>query len=302
MRKIKFAIYCLILTFVVGTTFFTVNSNRKFVQASETCPEGSGWVKVNVNSLSHTYTPAAGFTVTDNCMKVGDHATVFGTGATVTNTTLFNSPGNLPQGQVCSAPGVPVSGCSLQNISHASFLLVPTTTPSITPSLTPTPTLTPTPSVTPTPTYEPTPTITPTYEPTPDVTPYITPTPTQGQGGFCENNPDAEICIECPGGGTCEVIIGDPTPTPTVTPSVTQAPTVTPTPTSTPQGGATSSNASSSSNSSSSESKNEAASVTAFANTGVFMQNLSNGLLALGTIISAASAALYGKKKKSSKK
>lgn len=98
----------------------------------DTCPEGNGWVKVDgLSGLSYTYTPPEGYTVSQNCMKVGSHDPVIGSGPTVTNSTLFNSPGNLPNGAVCTAPGVPVNGCALQNISHASFLLVPVGTTTV---------------------------------------------------------------------------------------------------------------------------------------------------------------------------
>lgn len=92
---------------------------------SDVCPNDSGWVKVDgLSGLTYTYSVPAGYEVTENCMKVGSHTPVYGVGNTVTNTTLFNSPGNLPAGQVCTAPGVPVNGCSLQSISHAAFKLV----------------------------------------------------------------------------------------------------------------------------------------------------------------------------------
>ncbi len=164
-----------------------------------------------------------------------------------------------------------------------------TPTPTNTPSATPTPTVTPTitPYVTPTTTPYITPTVTPT------VTPYATPTP---EGGIdCENNPQAEVCIECPGQGTCEVVIG--TPTPTAVP--TETPSITPTPTQGGQGG-TSSNSNSSSNNSASN--NAAIAATSFANTGAFVNSLSNIMLTLGIAATGISAALYGKKKKSAQK
>ena len=81
----------------------------------ETCPEGNGWVKVDdLSGTTYTYTPPAGFTVTDNCYKAST-SVVFGSGPTVTSTVTNQN------GQV-------------QELSHASFLLVPITTTTEPPS------------------------------------------------------------------------------------------------------------------------------------------------------------------------
>lgn len=128
-----------------------------FAVAQATCSETGGeWVKIEpVNALTYTFTPPVGFSVIENCMKVGSHDPLYGTGVTVTNTTLFNAPG----GAVCTAPGVPHNGCALQNISHASFRLQTNAIPTPSVTLTPTPTIpqgcaqdcdeTPTPTITP---------------------------------------------------------------------------------------------------------------------------------------------------------
>lgn len=213
---------------------------------------------------------------------------------------LYNGPVN-PQNQQPTKPDGDL-WCANHNPNNTpSPTLTPTvtTTPSVTPSIAPYTTPYISPTVSPTPTYEITPEVTPYVTPgvEPTVEPSITPEPTPQGGIDCENNPDAEICIECPGGGTCEVIIGRPTPS--VTP--TETPIITPTPTQGGQGG-TSSNNNSNSNSSSNESKNEAAEATAFANTGSFKNDFSNGLLVLGTALTVASVALYGKKKKAVQK
>ena len=97
----------------------------------------------------------------------------------------------------------------------------PTPTASPTPSPTPTPTVTPTPSPTPTPPPTPTPTITPPPTPTPTITSTPPPTPTPTPTPTRTPSPTPT-----------------PTPTPTRTPTPTPAPSQTPTPspTATPLG------------------------------------------------------------------
>jgi hypothetical protein len=99
--------------------------------AQETCPNtGGGWEKVDgLSGLTYTFTSIpSGFQVTDNCMKVGSHDPLYSTGATVTNSTLFNHSN-------CTAVGVPDQRCNLQNISHASFKLERIPAPSDRPSM-----------------------------------------------------------------------------------------------------------------------------------------------------------------------
>ena len=137
----------------------------------ETCPQSGGWVKVdNLSGQSYTYTPPAGYHVTDNCYKAGQ-SVVFGSGATVTSSVLN------PQGRCCQA------------LSHASFLVVPdptdvpppaTATPEPTATDVPPPTDIPTEESTDEPTQEPTeePTTEPTAEPTQEPTAEPTQEPT----------------------------------------------------------------------------------------------------------------------------
>jgi hypothetical protein len=153
----------------------------------------------------------------------------------------------------------------------------------------------------------PSPTPTPSVSPTGTPTPYVSPTPTPNTD--CGQNqtydPGLHICVECNGGGTCEVNIGgSPTPAPTTEPSVTPTPTV-----EQPQlGGGSSSNSSSNSSSSSSNSspasasQNEAFAATNYANTGTFENSAASLLLVIGSIMSLTSLALYGKKRKAVQK
>lgn len=85
--------------------------------AADVCPDGDGWVKYEgLDGLSFTIPEEdipEGYEVTENCMKVGSHDPVFGSGTTVENTTLTNQNGKL------------------QDISHASFLLQQVTTTTV---------------------------------------------------------------------------------------------------------------------------------------------------------------------------
>jgi hypothetical protein len=117
MKKILFFVF-------VAAALFTAAAVSAAPAAApqDTCPEGGGWVKVDgLSGLSYTFAIPDGYEVIENCMKVGNHDPLFGTGNIVENTTLFNSP----QGVTCTAPGVPHQGCALQKISHASFLIAP---------------------------------------------------------------------------------------------------------------------------------------------------------------------------------
>ena len=88
------------------------------------CPNETheGWIKKdNLTGLTYTLPSSdipSGYEVTDNCMKAGNNL-LYGVGATVINTSIFNNPG----GTVCTAPRVPQRGCNLEDISHASFKL-----------------------------------------------------------------------------------------------------------------------------------------------------------------------------------
>lgn len=170
------------------------------------------------------------------------------------------------------------------------------------------PTPTPTTSVTPTPAPTATPTPTVTITPTPTTTPRVTPTPTPP---VCDEDQiydqGLNICISCPGGGTCEVVIGTPTPTITPTVTVTGVPTATPTPTQTSNnGGSTTSTTGGiggSVNSSSTEQKQgEVLGVSTFAATGDSMSILATIEQALGVVLTAVGSFFYGKKEKVAKK
>lgn len=93
----------------------------------EVCPNtGGGWVKVDgLNSLTHMYNAPADKLISKVCYKASTEV-VYKTvnppqASYLVSSEVFNSPG---QGVICTAPGEPENGCSLQNLSHASFLLV----------------------------------------------------------------------------------------------------------------------------------------------------------------------------------
>lgn len=147
-----------------------------------------------------------------------------------------------------------------------------------------------TPTATPTPTNDPTPT--PTEDPTPTPTESVTPTPPVCDEGQVYDG-GLQICIDCPNGGTCEVIIGK-TPTPTVTPTPTNAPTVTPTPGS----GGSSFVQSASGSSDGGSSSSPSVPAPAMAPTGTFGSLVSNASLLAGLILTSLALPGYAKKKK----
>lgn len=130
MKKLNLLVIFIMMTSLLLPTMsaMAAPANDVALTNSGTCPDGGDWVKVDgLSGLTYTYTPPEGYEVSENCMKVGSHDPNYGSGPTVTNNTLYNSPG----GATCTAPGVPHAGCSLQSISHASFKLVPIEEPEI---------------------------------------------------------------------------------------------------------------------------------------------------------------------------
>ena len=152
--------------------------------------------------------------------------------------------------------------------------------PSVTPTITPTPSLSPTP--------------TPTDSITPTIT--VSPTPKENQCPVGQEwDSGLHICIDCDGGGTCEVVIGS-SPTPTL------SPTATPTPTQ-GQTQSSSDNNSSSSNgqvqgvSTSSEKKGEVLGTTTLAGTGAFQASLATAGQLIGFLLATSGIMMYGRKK-----
>ncbi|MGD0945795.1 MAG: choice-of-anchor Q domain-containing protein [Candidatus Binatia bacterium] len=126
---------------------------------------------------------------------------------------------NCSDGTSCTSSAQCSSG-----ICFSGTCVEPTSTPTQTPTVTPTPTDTPTvtPAPTDTPTVTPTPTDTPTVTATPTVTdtPTVTPTPT-----------DTPTVTPTPTVTDTPTVTPTSTDTPTVTPTRTDTPTMTPTPT-----------------------------------------------------------------------
>lgn len=97
----------ILLFLVIG-----VAANAEELDTQETCPnttfteEDGGWVKVDgLSGTTYTFDVPDGFEVTDNCYKAST-TVVYGTGDTVTS-TVTNHKGKV------------------QELSHASFFLVP---------------------------------------------------------------------------------------------------------------------------------------------------------------------------------
>lgn len=118
---------------------------------------------------------------------------------------------------------------ALQGTHDISYIGVICTDPGVRPS--PSPSANPNPSPSPSPGYSPSPS--PSISPSPSGHPHpsVSPQPSPS----CP--PDYEICIICPGGGDCEVVIGSPSPKPTPTPSPSPGSSSTPSPSNNPSNG-----------------------------------------------------------------
>jgi len=120
----------LIAALFAGFMALLSSQNVAVSASADVCPEGGDWVKKeSLSGLTYTFTEIPdGYEVTENCYKAST-TVVYGSGVSV-QSTVFNSPGKPPA--VCTAPGVPDNGCSLQELSHASFKLVKKEVPTIT--------------------------------------------------------------------------------------------------------------------------------------------------------------------------
>jgi hypothetical protein len=219
-RGLLFVVAAAIGLAVAAAFSITPSANAQ----ADTCPTNDGKYELDTDNPGES--PAPGITVTSE----GENSLTFTIASGTTLDALCVKSGEDLSGHsvTCSPDNTfPITGpatCTVttggtgNGISHLSFNVstTPTPTPEPTPTPTPEPTPTPTPEPTPTPTPEPTPspTPTPTPEPTPTPTPEPTPTPTP------EPTP-----------GPTPTPTPEPTPTPTPTPEPTPSPTPTPTPT-----------------------------------------------------------------------
>jgi hypothetical protein len=173
MFKIQKIGQFLVLVALLFTVLFSTQSNH--AEAGDTCPNtGGGWIKVDgLTSLSYTYTAPSGNLVAEVCYKASTEVVYYDVtppqSPVVVTSTVWNKSG-------CPA----ANGCNYQSLSHASFRLVSSGTPTPTPTDLPCPTDNPTASPTPTPTATATATATATSEPneTPTPTPTATATAT----------------------------------------------------------------------------------------------------------------------------
>lgn len=191
----------LVFVYLLGMSAF--NGTGTISAANpDNCPNtGGGWVKIDSNDLS-SY-PVTG--ATQYCFKAGSANSVGCTGG------KFDS---WPQ---------PTGTCGLSHWSYyIPFTPTPTNTPK--PTKTPKPSNTPTPTVTASPTNTPTLTVTPsaTATPTLTVTPSATATPTLTTTPTMTTTPTVTPTIT-------DTPVVTPTETPVVTPTTTSTPTVTPT-------------------------------------------------------------------------
>ena len=298
-------IYTLLVTFLVGI-FGWVALSLSFLHtapafasianfnANQFCKQNGlfypNCVKQDFSGRSGTISCPTGKIIIDTYVHAGDGQTVYILPHTGFSSTFSNS-----------GRTVTVNVTSHQH--NLSWLGV---TCGDAPTNTPTPTLTPTPTSTPTPTLTPTATPTPTVEVTPTPTEEVTPTPTLTATPTPIECPDGQvfngnnICIDCDGEGTCEVIIRtSPTPTPTaeVTPTPTATPSVTPTPTpSTGTGGSSNNNSSTQTTSTSTPSVLGATTMAPTGNAVLNIMTLSN---VLGMMFLSIGTFMYAKTKKS---
>ena len=293
--------YALILiTLLLGVTSVVSRPTIAQGAASDVCEGGdnswsNNWYKDENSPFGIT---ASGYIIDQICVKGGQ------------NKIYYSSNGSDGCWSVSgigtsTASAVKVgSGSSCKDISHAAFHRIVASTP--TPTNTPTPTKTPTPTPTNVPTATPTPTYAPTATPTPTTGVTNTPTPTQGvtvtPEPDCVNgqiyNADLHICINCPGDGDCEVIIGN-SPTPTETPASTATPTQSPQIGGGPGDGLSDgrSDGASTSAPSTSQKQGEVLGASTMAQTGTFAQAFATIEELAGAALVAAGAMLNGKKK-----
>lgn len=286
MKKI---LTIIILVLIAGyTAFFPSIQGSQIPQeafahggSNDECENGNDINPVNSNLA--TYTAPNGQIVTGVCIKAGNKPFGDGHSDILTNGTYDNgcfTVSGVGTQTVTVVRNFDSNTC--QGISHIDVYVSsqPTNTPTITATPTITGTITPSGTITPTPTD------------------YTTPTPTtfdcpDGQ----EYDSGLQICISCPGGGDCEVIIGSPTPTATISASPT--PTATETPKDEPKNDLSSNdNPSSGSVGGASSSTQEVLGTSTFAPTGVFTQTISNAMLSIGALFTGIATILYAKKKK----
>jgi len=115
-------------------------------------------------------------------------------------------------------------GNECKDISHLQGTYTITTSPS--------PSADPNPSPSTRPSHSPSPTPTPSRSPHVSPSPHPSPSPSFSPNPSCP--PGTDVCIICPGGGECEVCIGDNCPSPTPSPTPTESPTPTPSSSPTP--------------------------------------------------------------------
>lgn len=129
MKKFLFLLTPLLL---IGV-FFSLTSSP--VVAGTGCPHGGDWIKLDgLSGFSAGYTAPEGWLIDQTCYKAGSHSPVFGSvnppaASAGVSSGVYNSPG----GVVCTGTGEPVEGCALQELSHASFHLIPAGDPTATP-------------------------------------------------------------------------------------------------------------------------------------------------------------------------
>jgi len=113
-RKVKKFIFTGgVLLSLLFSLVLTVGAFAAPAPQQDTCPEGGDWVKVDgIDAQSYSFDPPEGFTVGDNCYKAGN--------------TLVSGSGDTVESTVWNKEGCPdAEGCNYQNISHASFELIP---------------------------------------------------------------------------------------------------------------------------------------------------------------------------------
>src|SRR3990167_990532 len=123
MKRAVIGLLILVLVASLALVATVLPASAAPLQTQTTCPEGGGWVKVDdLDGFAYTYTPPAGYTVTDNCYK---HSTYVHYGSGPTVTADWHALTRFPWFR-------------RYELSHASFLIEPifTVTPTLTVTVT----------------------------------------------------------------------------------------------------------------------------------------------------------------------
>lgn len=254
-----------LLTGILSSQNTSVNAGSEN-KGEDTCPQTSPWVKVEgLDETSYTYTAPAGMVIVEVCYKASND--VIYLAGNYQNSITITSTVTNDKGKV-------------QDLSHASFMLQASASPSTSATASPSPSDCPSdsPKASPSVSAEPTPSASVKASPSASPDETVSPKPSPDQSA--SPSPEASASVS-------------PSPSASAQSSATPAPSST-------GGTNTSSNNSSSDSSSSSDNSAQGQVLGAtLADAGVVEDVMMNALGSLGGLMTLAGSVLYGKKKRS---